>query len=216
VPNSVIESYGGDTFYFPGKVNVHPAIDMKNDLLVLTSSGGGDPLRYFYIYRLSKVKSLPLSTITLPEVKFGGEEVGVPQQTVTRTIQARNMADIAPIASFSVAPGAHGGMLGYYSFQGFDVSGDKIFFFEGEGNAGTLASGTSTAYLTVLNRKGVVVGKRTRVEAIYDLTSLNTFGITATGYMEAEGLKMKNGVLYVGFASKSTDDKRRANILAYK
>ena len=33
--------------------------------------------------------------------------------------------------------------------------------------------------------------------------------------MEAEGIKMKNGSLWLGFASKSTDDIRRANIFRY-
>ena len=216
VPNSIVESYGGDTFYVPGKTNVHPAIDVKNDLLAITTSGGGDPLRYFYIYRLSQVKKIALTTVTLPTVKFGGEEPGVPVQNVARTIEVRNLSDITPIASFSVATGAHEGLLGFYSFQGFDIEGDKIFFYEGEGNSNTLASGVSNAYLTVLNRKGVSIGKRTRIKLLDDLTSLNTFGITATGYMEAEGVKMKNGVLYLGFASRSTDDKRRANIFAYK
>lgn len=216
VPNTVVESYGGDTFYLPGHANVHPAIDMKNDLLAITSSGSGDGIRYFFIYRLSKVMNIPLKTMKLPKVKFGGEESGVPEQTVERSVELRDLSDIAPIVSFGVSPGAHEGLLNSYSFQGFDINADKIFFYEGGGNDNVLANGPSKAYLTVLNRKGFAIGKRTPIKAISDLTLLNTFGITATGYMEPESLKMKDGVLYLGFASRSTDDRRLANIFAYK
>jgi hypothetical protein len=57
---------------------------------------------------------------------------------------------------------------------------------------------------TVINRKNIPG------------TVLNQYGITATGYMEAEGIKMKNGILYLGFASKSTDNLRRVNIFQFR
>jgi hypothetical protein len=43
--------------------------------------------------------------------------------------------------------------------------------------------------------------------------------MTDRGYMEAEGIKVKNGTLYLGFASRKMegkDDKRLANILIYR
>ena len=59
--------------------------------------------------------------------------------------------------------------------------------------------------------------------AIYDFSpdaeKLNEFGMTDRGYMEAEGIKVKNGTLYLGFASRKMegkDDKRLANILIYR
>ena len=51
-----------------------------------------------------------------------------------------------------------------------------------------------------------------------DLDALANLGITASGYMEAEGIKVRNGKLYLGFASrdsKTDGSKCRANIFQY-
>src|SRR5690606_3372344 len=60
-PGAVVEHYGGETYYLPGKTNIHPAIDQKNDLLAVTTSGGGNP-RAFHIYKLSDARKLPETT----------------------------------------------------------------------------------------------------------------------------------------------------------
>ena len=218
IPNGIAENYEeNETYYLPGKANIHPALDQKNDILAVTTSGGGDPLRYFYIYKMSEVKNLPQTRTTLPSVKFGGEESGVPEQTVAHTINVKDLSKLTPLAQFSVPPSQNKNQLNSYFFQGFDISDGKLYFYEGEGNNNTIASGPSNAYVTVFDyNSGLQISKRAKVMAIDDLNKLNSFGITATGYMEAEGIKMKNGNLYLGFASKSTDDKRRANVLIYK
>ena len=218
VPNGIVENYmEQDTYYFPGKANIHPALDQENDILAVTTSGGGDPLRYFYIYKMSDVKKLPQNKMKLPSVKFGGEEAGVPEQTIAQNINVKDLSKLKPLAKFSVPPSQNKSQLNSYAFQGFDISDGKLYFYEGEGNNNTIASGPSNAYVTVFDyMQGIPLSKRAKVLAIDDLNKLNFYGITATGYMEAEGIKMKNGNLYLGMASKSTDDKRRANILIYK
>ena len=45
--------------------------------------------------------------------------------------------------------------------------------------------------------------------------ALASQGLTSTGYMEPEGIKFYDGMLYCGFASRSTDDVRRAVVLQY-
>ena len=53
------------------------------------------------------------------------------------------------------------------------------------------------------------------IAAIRDMSALAAQGLTTTGYMEPEGIKYHDGVLYCGFASRSTDDVRRAVALQY-
>jgi hypothetical protein len=215
IPGSIWEKSGGDDFYIPNKFNVHPAIDVKNDLLAITSSGGGDPNRYFYFYKLSQAKALSFTPVTLTAVKYGGEGDGTPEQTETRQIQVRNLGRLTSSGSFGIAPAKNDEQVNYYPFQGFDVADGYLYFYEGEGNDNTGVL-PSRAYVTIMDLKGNIIYGRTAVQSISDLSLLNQHGITATGYMEAEGIKVKNETLYLGFASKSTDNLRRANIFHFR
>jgi hypothetical protein len=216
-PDSIIENYGGDTYYLSDERNIHPAIDFKNDVLAVTTSGGKDGnKRRFYFYKLSAAEALPLTTVTLSSITYGGEESGKQEQTVTRKLDVKDLGNLTPIAFFELSPGGDSSMINYYSFQGFDISNGKLYFLEGDGNDNNVASGPSNAYVTVLSYNGRVLNHRTKVKAIYEISALNEFGITATGYMEAEGIKKKSQFLYVGLSSKSTNYKRLANIFKYK
>lgn len=220
-PGKIVERYEeGDTYYLADKLNIHPAIDQKNDVLAITTSGGGDPARYFYIYKLSEALALKEKPIRLPELRFGGEEqnVGGPPETIVEPIvQVKDLGDLNSIASFKVQPSNDYTKLNSYDFQGFDVEDGKLYFFEGEGNGNDIANGPSNAFVTVFDyMNGKEISERAKVGGIASILDLDNFGITQTGYMEAEGIKMKDGVLYLGFASRSYDEKRRANIFIYK
>ena len=86
-------------------------------------------------------------------------------------------------------------------------------YYEGEGNDNNGAA-ASTAWVSLMDFNGTLAWRES-VAAITDLGSLSSFGLTATGYMEPESLKIKNGTMYLGFASKSSDDIRRVAILQY-
>lgn len=205
-----LDKFSGETFYLPGKRNVHPAIDAASDLLAITASTTG--VRDFYVYRLSEALALPVTEVTLT-VTWGGEE-GTQKTTETRVVQVRKLDQLTPVGQFSVSTGKTAADLGYYDFQGFDCTNGIIYFYEGTGNNND-GKTASVAYVTLLDLKGVQVYPRTKVGAIADMQALTTAGITSTGYMEAEGIKMKNGSLWLGFASKSTKNIRCANVFRY-
>jgi len=214
IPGAIMEKYTEETYYLKNKYNIHPALDVKNNVLAITTSGAGDPKRYFYFYKLNEAKALPYTNATLTSIKFGGESDGIPEQTEIRTLKVKDLGSLTPIASFSVDPGESNEKFNYYDFQGFDVDNGYLYFYEGTGNDNTGVL-PSIAFVTVLDLNGNILYGRTNVKAISSIPDLNSFHITATGYMEPEGIKMENGILYCGFASKSTDDKRRANIFKY-
>jgi len=215
------DGYAGDT-YFLDKAdlfNFNPAIDAKNKLLCInaTQSGGA---RYFYTYNIDDVKKLPLETFNLT-VTVGGEEIGFDEQQIIRSIQGRNLLKLNPVGWFAVPKGNNIATdVNSYSFQGFDINGDYIYFYEGVGNSNNADNGPSTAYVTVFNVQGKLIRPRTKVMAIADIATLNAANITRTGYMEAEGLKVRDNKLYIAFASRSkpsvADNYCRANIWMYK
>ena len=207
-----IDLSSGETFFIKNKWNVHPAIDTKNDVLCITASTTG--VRDFYFYRLSEALATPLSRVTLRKQTYGGEDADTPQKTETRTIEAHDLTSVTPIGSFTTSiPGI--GNLCQYDFQGFDVQDGLLYFFEGEA---VNKQPKSIAFVTVLDMTGRIVVPRTRIQAIEDEAALVAAGICgsdAKGYMEAEGIKMKHGNLYLGFASHGPGAKRWANVFRY-
>jgi hypothetical protein len=213
------EGYGGDTYFLnKGLYNLQPAVDEKDSLLCLSATQNG--ARFFFTYNLYGAEKLPLSTFTF-SVRVGGEDAGVPEQTVTRSVQGRDLSKLTPLGSFVLPKGADKTQVNSYSMQGFDIDGGRhIYFFEGDGNGNIASNGPSNAFITVFDLNGKVVRPRTRVMAISSITDLDQAGITNTGYMEAEGIKVKGNQLYIAFASRRNpadyDDYRRANIFLYQ
>lgn len=222
VPGSTVEFYGGETYYLPQKSNIHPAIDQENDMLAVTTSGGGDPLRYFYIFRLSEARALPDEDVTLSNsVTYGGEEAEHPQSvTEVRTLKAKNLGKLTPLYEIRIAEGKTTEVYNYYDFQGFDVKDGLLYYYEGTGNDNT-GTTASVGYVTVFDITKTIpvssnlVMQKTKIESIANINDLTVFNITDTGYMEPEGIKFKNGELYLGFASKGSDETRRATIFRY-
>ena len=89
----------------------------------------------------------------------------------------------------------------------------KIYYYEGAGNNNDGAT-PSTATVSIFDFNGNLI-RRHDVAAIEDMGALASQGLTSTGYMEPEGIKFYDGMLYCGFASRSTDDVRRAVVLQY-
>ena len=201
-----------DHYYLPGLRNVAPAIDFDADLMLIwglsnTESSTG----YFKLFKLSEARALPVTKVKLDRaVTWGGQDSGYPETTQTPEISARNLAALTPVASIKL----NGGVLGNGANQGFEIHGNRILHMSGTGNDSTPGS-PSTATLTVLDFRGNILGSY-QVGAVSSLADLNAFGITDTGFMEAEGVKIYDDVLYLGFATKhSADDKRMVTIFKY-
>lgn len=201
-----------EQYYLPGFRNVSPAIDFDADLLLLWGlSNAESETGYFKLFKLSEAKALPVTQLKLDRaITYGGQGSGYPEVTETPVINARNLSALNPVASIRLK----GGTLGNGSHQGFEIHGDRILHMTGTGNDSAPGS-PSTAALTVLDLQGNILGHYP-IGAISSLADLNSYGITDTGFMEAEGVKIYDDVLYLGFATKhSADDKRMVTIFKY-
>ena len=213
----VYEGYRGETYFLNnGLCRIQAAIDKKSDLICINATKSG--VRYFYTYALSKVQDLPLVNFTF-SVKIGGEEIGTKSDTVSRIVQGHDLSQLKPLGKFQLPAGKNKVLdVNSYAFQGYDIDASRnIYFFEGEGSGSNLANSSSQAYVTVFDLNGNVMRNRTSVLAIGDKDNLKGAGITnSSGYMEAEGIKVKGNHLYLGFASYQEDENyRRANVLSY-
>lgn len=202
-----------EQYWVPGLRNVCPALDLDSDrLLIWGLSNGESSTGYFKVYSLSEAKALPVTNITLErEIVFGGEEgSGVPQTQGKPEVPVRNLGSLTPVASIRL----NGGVVGTGANQGIELCDDRILLFSGGGNDDN-PSLPSESVLTVLDFKGKVLG-RYNVGAISDKAALASAGITDTGFMEAEGVKVYDDVLYLGYATKhSSDTKRMVTIFKY-
>lgn len=204
--------YGGDNFFLPGKSNLHPALDLDNDLLCINANSGSK--RYFYVYRLSEVFRLPIEAFEI-QVKIGGLKKGTEERLVTKEVPGRDLSKLIPLGQFSLRRGRDKKKdINYYPLQGFDIDDSFIYFNEGMGYDLSISRDKSEGYITVLDFQGNIVVNRTKFNAIDNPEDLVNHGLTNySGYMEAQGIKVKGNQLYLGYASRNgSDDVKRANI----
>jgi len=209
--------YAGESYFLNnGLLRIQAAVDRKSDLLCINATQGGE--RHFYTYKLSEAESLNPKNFTF-SVKVGGEEVGGVEQIISRTVNGRDLSELTPLGSFSVPAGSNKAVdVNSFPFQGYDIDGSRhVYFFEGNWTETSGSVGQSQAYVTVFDLQGNIVYPRTRVAALSDINRLMQTGVTnSSGYMEAEGIKIRGNQLYLGFASyQETENYRRANIFKY-
>lgn len=197
-------------YWIPERRNIHPALDVENDQVAFWCQDSGSR-QYIYVYRLSEVRALAPKTTQLSfSITTGAGNTSEPEETGKPTATVRDLSELRPVATI-VLP--KGGAVGSVNMQGFELKNGRLYYYEGEGNDNNSAA-ASTAWVSLMDFDGTLAW-REPVAAITDLGTLSSFGLTSTGYMEPESLKLKNGTLYLGFASKSSDDIRRVAILQY-
>lgn len=206
------DGYAGETFFLnkDAQYDQQISIDFDNRLLLIGSRKSG--MRHFWIFNLDEALALPLKTMSAT-VTVGSTS----SQPVTRQIKARDLNDCRVLGNFSVPAGSNKETDVYsYSHQGHEVSGDYVYFYEGNAVEQTGGSFVSKAYVTVFNYSGNIVIPRTEVKAISDVAGLASEKLTTTGYAEGESLKIKNGKLYLGIACRNdASSNRMADILVY-
>lgn len=216
------DGYAGETYYMGGEYYCWPAVDAADDLLSVVTQKAGTVT--FNIYSLSEARALPDTEIRLKSV-WKGENIGEEEETIVRTIKGKDLTALDPISCFTVAkPKKDEGNplkdINYYTFRGYDIDKDYIYFVEGNHNKGNYnANGPSNAFVTVFDHSGKVVLPRRRISVIADKYMLNLLGLSSQGYADISGIKVRDGKVYIAFATQGTVNNKkvmRANIVKYE
>lgn len=192
-----------ENYWIPGAKNLQVALDIPNDMMLIYAVQS-DGKAHYYVYSLSEAKKLEASEHKLSyQINWGGETGGPAKVSETPVVKVRDLSELEPLHHFT-------GRLGK---QGYEISGGYIYTYEGSGNDNDGVS-KSSCKIYIFDLDGNAL-KNYTVEGILDLQKLNALGLTSTGYMEPESMKVRNGKAYLGFASKDKDDVRRAVVLEY-
>ena len=203
------KNYNGKKFY-----DLQVSIDFNYRRMLIGARVAGVSMRFHWVFDLDEVLSLPLKDISL-SVPVGGTISGDGEaRTETRKFKARDLGDAKVLGYFEVPRGADPSQTYYYSHQGHEVHGNYVWFYEGEALSD---AHPSVAFITVYDYNGKVVVPRTEVAAIKDSNVMRNMGFTHDASAEAESMKIKDGVLYLGFAchSSASSSNRIQNILKY-
>lgn len=214
-----------DYFYIGDYTDMHPAVDSDNDILTINyADPKNSTRRSFVMYKLSDALKAPKKTF--PIVCTDGHASNNPLSTnkITVNVSCRDLTTLTPLAKMSFAKQGYGesGAI-YYDWQGFDVYKDKLYYFEGQSNYNLNNSNDpnqefSHAYVTIFDFKGKIVEKRTKVAFVSDRKILKDIGVSEWGALEAEGVKIHKGKMYLGFTARGlTNDnpKHYQNIFVF-
>ena len=135
--------------------------------------------------------------------------MGEEEQTVVRTIKAKDLTTLETISSFTIAKpdketGDPAKDVNYYTFRAWDIDKDYIYFVEGQHNKGSLNNGESKAFITVYDHAGRVVIAKRRIQCVFDHYLLESLGITPAGYADIAGIKVMDSNIYVMFSVKDS------------
>lgn len=206
-PNAEInEGYAGETYYLGGERYCYPAVNTKADILgVATQKAGAVTIN---LYSLSEARAMDDTDVKLKTL-YKGEIVGEEEQTVVRTIKAKDLTTLETISSFTITKpdketGDPAKDVNYYTFRAWDIDKDYIYFVEGQHNKGSLNNGESKAFITVYDHAGRVVIAKRRIQCVFDHYLLESLGITPAGYADIAGIKVMDSNIYVMFSVKDS------------
>lgn len=202
-----------DEYYYIGRyTDMHPSIDAENDLLTINYSDPGQPAyRCFVIYRLSEAKEAPVRNIMIGCTDGFESDDPASIRPTNVWVACRDLTTLTPVARpkfLKSGFGAEGDR--YYDWQGYEVHKERLYYTDGQSNysisgAEKSYDGLSQAYVTVFNFAGEVVEERTQVAIISDREKLRELNITCLGYLEAEGLQVRDGKLYLGYTVRGIE-----------
>ena len=192
----------------PGMKRMAASYDADNGNVGIWCRDSGGKA-WFYVFSMQDIKAAKPESVKLSFSRTYGS----PAVTDTPTIQARDLSKLTPVFKFR--------MPFNYVPQGYDYHHNKIYFMRGDGAeeeervAGTNKNWARVYYISPQTGKTLVEKDLPWVD---DIALLKSEGITDLGYLEPEGIKLKDGIIYLGFASKDSgkSPERRINIFKYQ
>lgn len=204
-------------WYIPGAWNVHPSIDWERRQIAVFGYLSNPSRGFFRVYDLDEALALPKKEVTLARqiVRGPGDDYPLTPQSYQATVH--DLSDLTPLADISLTSDAWSGWpynFGTGDNQGFLLHAGRIYHFHGGGNDGNPSEAVESV-VTVFDFSGKILGQH-RVMAVASIPDLAAAGLTDYGFMESEGIKICDGSLCLGYATKKTGDNHRyVTILQY-
>lgn len=224
VKGATVKTSECNEYYYIGDyTDLHPSIDADNDLLTINyGDSRNSSYRCFVIYKLSEAKKAPMTNVTI--TCTDGFQTDKPASTnqISVVVRCRDLTTLTPVAQprfLKTGYGASGAT--YYDWQGYDVHKNRLYYTEGQSNynlTGSFYSGSSYAYVTVFDFDGNIVEERTQVAVVSDKDKLTEIGVSVFGALEAEGIKVYKGKLYLGYTARgitAENTKHYQNIFVF-
>lgn len=199
-------------YYIGNYTDLHPSIDADNDLLTINyGDASNSAYRCFVIYKLSEAKKAPMTNVTI--TCTDGFQTDQPASTnqISVVVRCRDLTTLTPVAQPKFRKTGYGaGGATYYDWQGYDVHKNRLYYTEGQSNynlGGSFYEGLSYAYVTVFDFDGKVVEERTQVAVVSNKEKLKEIGVSVFGTLEAEGIKVYNNKLYLGYTARGITEE---------
>ena len=186
------------------RISLRPILDEENGYFALRDANSSNNL---WIYNLNDVKNLAKHKATITDYKVGNKN-GI-------TLYVCNLNDIKPIKKMDMKPYQAG-----LPIQGLDIYGDKLYILKGVGYNTTKKDNDlkthNCANIIVVDWKNNQVIETTSsiaenmTKEVYDSNStldkkINSYAVgnNLKARFEAEGIQVKNGRVYAGFATSN-------------
>lgn len=200
------EGYAGENFYMGGERYCCPALNPAADILGIITQRAGELT--VNIYSLNEARALDNTDVKI-KTQYKGELVGEAEQTVIRTIKAKDMTTLESISSFTIPKpdketADPAKAVNYYTFRAWDIDKDYVYIVEGQHNKGNMKNGESKAFITVYDHSGRIVLPKRRIQCVFDQYLLESLQITPAGYADIAGIKVIDSKIYVMFSVKDS------------
>lgn len=196
----------GEHFYIGPYAQVCPAVDTEHDLLCISCSDRSVPgcTCKIRIYSLSAALGLATTIVGLRTLSRGGEpDAPGDFETLTPTIEAHDLTRLKPLHEFCFDSEQ---LCNGTPMQGYCIYGERIYWYAGDGGRNDNGNTPPRASVSVIDFSGTARQTCIPIGIAQDLEALGNCDITDSGYFEAEGIKIREGKLYLGFATTAKKD----------
>ena len=193
-PGETLYPEDADEHFFLGE-DYHSSfhyLDFEHGNLAVFSTAVGK----LTIFKIADILAAPVADITLKPMIWGGDtDRYKTEATVTPTIKAHDCRGVKPVKVFNVTKKT---AMGGSACQGFCCTGENADCF--------FLKGVSTEVDVALSRFNAGKGQFDYIckPFVFDdsISEMSKFGITESVYLEAEGVTVRFGKMYICVASK--------------
>ncbi len=180
-----------DNYYVGPYQNLLVCTDTENDNLCILYSSDETPGKdtKVVVWSLKEAKKVPVTTVNIGNVVRGGDNGPVAEtETISPDVAVHDLRTVKPKYSFFVnSTELNAGA----PMQGFCIYGKRLYWFTGDGSK-------RTAKVSVVGFNGSFELSRQNLAFIDDKAGIVKLG-SKSGYFEAEGIKIRKGILYTGY-----------------